>query len=529
MAKRRRAAANLAQKQSKQEPTRVRYDADETFDNSEDEFYAAKDKILLEEPPSKRQRRDDDDIHFSDEEVLRDESDTDEEDDYNWGSKAEYYNADVIETEADALEEEQEARRLQQKQLQGMTEADFGFDESQWKDQAAQAVKTEAVSDVLVDELGSAQRLKLLNARYPELEPLAADFEDLQEECEDLRLSYKAEANSVTSMKYRALSGYLGAISLYFVLLSEKQPGKEGRISAKPAIELRQHPIMDTLLRCKTLWDTVKVMQPLPEILPEPVVEEPVQVVIKEIFTKVKAPKPILQAEKLEEPVKAPKKQKVPKTELADLLALAVEAEDSDLGDEQALTAQEAAEKARKKKSLRFYTSQMTQKSNKRGAASREAGGDDDVPRKERIRDRQARLQQEAERRGREAPDEHERLDDATGVDNASDPDQYYQEIATKSKQKKLKPDNPVAQEALEEEGTDGKRGITYAIAKNKGLMPRRKKEVRNPRVKKRMKFNEKQKKLGSVRPVWKGGEGRGGYRGELTGIKANVVKSVKL
>jgi len=36
-------------------------------------------------------------------------------------------------------------------------------------------------------------------------------------------------------------------------------------------------------------------------------------------------------------------------------------------------------------------------------------------------------------------------------------------------------------------------------------------------------------KKLGSVRQVYKGGEGRGGYGGELTGIKTNVVKSIKL
>ena len=77
--------------------------------------------------------------------------------------------------------------------------------------------------------------------------------------------------------------------------------------------------------------------------------------------------------------------------------------------------------------------------------------------------------------------------------------------------------------------GPDGKRAITYAIEKNKGLTPHRKKDVRNPRVKKRKKFEEKKKKLGSVRAVYKGGEGRGGYGGEMTGIKKGLVKSTKL
>jgi U3 small nucleolar RNA-associated protein 3 len=41
--------------------------------------------------------------------------------------------------------------------------------------------------------------------------------------------------------------------------------------------------------------------------------------------------------------------------------------------------------------------------------------------------------------------------------------------------------------------------------------------------------FEEKKKKLASTRAVFKGGEERGGYGGEKTGIKTGLVKSVKL
>src|SRR5438552_1271212 len=62
-----------------------------------------------------------------------DDEEEEEEEAGGWGSyKRDYYDADMMETEADAVEEEQEARRLQQKALSKMTEADYGFDEDDW-------------------------------------------------------------------------------------------------------------------------------------------------------------------------------------------------------------------------------------------------------------------------------------------------------------------------------------------------------------------------------------------------------------
>ena len=138
--------------------------------------------------------------------------------------------------------------------------------------------------------------------------------------------------------------------------------------------------------------------------------------------------------------------------------------------------------------------------------------------------------------------EDYEMADKLRGAEgqSGSDDDDYYDMVAARNKQRK---DDKKARadahaeaarqggevEMQEKIGPDGKRAITYQIEKNKGLAPKRSKDARNPRVKKRMKYAEKQKKLKSVKAVYKGGEGKGGYQGELSGIKSNLVKSVKL
>ncbi|XP_076274642.1 UTP3 small subunit processome component Sas10 [Rhynchophorus ferrugineus] len=72
-----------------------------------------------------------------------------------------------------------------------------------------------------------------------------------------------------------------------------------------------------------------------------------------------------------------------------------------------------------------------------------------------------------------------------------------------------------------------GKRGITYQIAKNKGLTPNRKKEYRNPRVKHKLKFRKALiRRKGAVREPRKE---LTRYGGEISGIKASVSKSIKI
>ncbi|KAJ5166788.1 uncharacterized protein N7482_005569 [Penicillium canariense] len=619
MGKKRKAGGRPAQKEDA--PMRTKFSIEERFEDSEDEFQAGRDQVLLEEAPEAKRRRrvaeDEELLQPSDEEILGydsvdedddeldDEEDNNEDDDEDdmgkpkkgrgaesdedeegiaaWGSsKKDLYNADQIETEIDALEEEQEAKRLQQKQLQAMNEADFGFDESEWMetgkgadDEAEDAgVVTEVLPQVeITEDMDDDEKRRILSSRYPEFEPLAKEFANLEPVYKDLQTAASKASSTlneasndpqpapVAVVKLRALSTYLGTISLYFMLLASSSDGTDN-----------------------PLWEMVKDLE-VPEIIEA--VHKPVKTAKTESTKTEKQPK------KIKEVKEAPQKNKLSRAEraaetarveaearraerlrqteadLADLDDLVTaptqkrkvkktktsskDEDESDFGDENALTAREAEEKAKQKRSLRFYTSQLAQKSNKRHNAGRDAGGDADIPHRERLKDRQARLNAEAEKRGRQRPDvgqelggdsdeeDHRVRKELRKGDNqsGSDEDEYYDMVAARSKQRK--DDKQARAEAhaaaareggyvqvQEAVGADGKRAITYQIEKNKGLTPKRNKDVRNPRVKKRKKYEEKKKKLGSIRQIYKGGEGRGGYGGELTGIKKNLVKSVK-
>lgn len=70
------------------------------------------------------------------------------------------------------------------------------------------------------------------------------------------------------------------------------------------------------------------------------------------------------------------------------------------------------------------------------------------------------------------------------------------------------------------------RRNITYEMAKNKGLTAQKKKELRNPRVKHRMKYDKaKKRRKGQVREPRKE---LSKYSGEATGIKSGLVRSIK-
>ncbi|KAL9109429.1 MAG: hypothetical protein Q9227_005937 [Pyrenula ochraceoflavens] len=630
-------------------PPQTRFNLNERFDDSEDEFLAGADRVLLNEGPDAKRRREalepsDEEILGYDSEAPSDAGDTDDLDDEadasgadgqapetlfdvssgeedepvdnlrDWGTTRDsYYNADAIETEADALEEEAEAKRIQQKRLQDVTERDFEFDGNDWTETypdmnaevRGKGIVREKLPDLVVtDGMNDQEKLKILKGRYPEFEPLTKDFVDLQTMLGELVEAVKAarttmqssvspgqgdefeerRAFSVAVTKWRALSAYLASIAVYLTILtSAASKGHSATGLAMAPRELHNHSIIDYVFKSRKLWEKVKD-------IPTPIVESPRKEEVLNADGNLTGEAPLAHEDgqpqskkrKMTKSQKAAAAAKVAaekaqaermakaEADLAELSSLLKPREraaplpekalgqESDFGDEAPLTASEAAEKARRKKSLRFYTSQIAQKANKRGSKSRDAGGDTDLPYKERIIDRRERLNREAEKRGREG-DVATGLDTQPDEDNEDDQDRIASELrnaaheddqdvfdfmtANKARKEAQKASRSAAYAEAEREALkfgarvhkaekvdeDGRRGISYQIQKNKGLTPKRTKEVRNPRVKKRKQFSSSLRKLGSIRPIYKGGEGRGGYGGELTGINRNVVKSVKL
>jgi U3 small nucleolar RNA-associated protein 3 len=507
-----------------------------------------------------------------------------EEEEEGWGtSKKDYYNNDAIETEMDAREEEEEARRLQQKKLQNMTDADFGFDESEWLDTVKDDhedgdVVTEVLKEIeITPKMSQEERLRLLQTRYPEFEFLANDFLQLEPVLQDLQEQAAGEKTlkgqtSVTTLKCRALAAYTSSLSMYFALLTSPARSSPEKPHALDAAELRDHPIMDSLLKCRSVWTKVKDLKaPAPAaVLSESESDDDVEMVSIAINDAPQETR-VQKQNKSKSSTSTAKANRLlaAESDLASLSSLMpqrglktsgraskapqhVDSDSaSDFGEAEALTARGAAEKAQRKKSLRFYTSQIAQKTNRRAIAGRDAGGDEDLPYRERFRDRQMRLNAEAERRGKKM-DEYGRGNAALGGSEdegdeglakqvRGDEDEYYDMIAQTGKEKKrvkeekgelikkAKAENKMVRIVEGEVGGDGKRAIGYVIEKNKGLAPKRKKEVRNPRLKKRMKYEQQKKKLASMKATYKGGEERGGYGGEKTGIKTGLVKSIKL
>lgn len=596
--------------------------------NSEDEYFLQRDKIMLDDDhTSKRIKKDDADFELSDEEILAADDSPSDSDNYDdniihrggpkpgnlspdnnaddahqdeepdsgwWGShKTEYYDADKIETEADALEEEAEAKRLQKKRLDKMIDQDFVLDGGEWlAGAAAEEEQGETVTEVLRDvevndTMGPAERNSLLASSYPEFGFLVDEFQQLHPLLASLKAGALGSSGTMLDkVKYWILGCYVAALASYFAIFTSPARDSPPQRKSLPPSELREHEVMETLVRCRNAWNKARTIKPLsrpgqkhaqldggaittaslaknpPDNLSDKANKDPKTTAsLTSKLSKrnklnkslgAKSPSKLNKAvensiaELYNLPISGVKSAGQPKSQ-PETQPMAEPDDGSDFGEEEILDARAAVDKAARKKSLKFYTSQIVQKANRRAGAGRDAGGDTDIPYRERLRDRQARLVAQAEKRGKRGSKHGADLDDgsdddkdaATAKEVRNDEDDYYNLVAQSAKARR---DDKAARYAAyatagkadrvvehQDVGDDGKRKITYAIEKNKGLAPKRSKDVRNPRVRRRKQYDAKQKKLRSMKPTWKGGEPKGGYQGELSGINTAVIKSVKL
>jgi U3 small nucleolar RNA-associated protein 3 len=226
----------------------------------------------------------------------------------------------------------------------------------------------------------------------------------------------------------------------------------------------------------------------------------------------------------------------------------------------------DAADKAARKRTLRFHTAKIeSSRMRRQGARESAAGGDDDLPYRERERERKKGKDAKRGMGGEDLNDVEpvmaDHLMDGDGGEDGHEDEEgadgYYELVQRRSREnkEKKKADYEEAQAAARygpyslfnlpiivphalylyssvldvDDVSTGPRSLTRAILANKGLTPRRAKSVRNPRVKKRERFEKAKRKVSSQKAIYKGGIGDvSKYAGEKSGI-SKVIKSVKL
>jgi U3 small nucleolar RNA-associated protein 3 len=163
-------------------------------------------------------------------------------------------------------------------------------------------------------------------------------------------------------------------------------------------------------------------------------------------------------------------------------------------------------------------------------AAARRAprSGDADLPRREPLTERRARMDG-VRARAAATLDDDGTDDDHAAIQRVED--EFYQasKAAASSKRQRRQETYKTSDllPPVDDPSVRGARRINTAIEKNRGLTPHRRKDMKNPRKKHRVKFAEATvRRKGQVQGV-REHEGMG-YGGEATGIKSRVSKSVK-
>ncbi|KAG2216497.1 hypothetical protein INT45_006842 [Circinella minor] len=514
----------------------------------------------------------------------------DEDEDLTWGrSKKMYYDADEGEDLDEMREEEEEALKIQKQRLATMDEADFMDDT--WVTGAGQSTDVDKqlvddvnkeLNDITFDvsktvakrrkNLPTAEKLKILQNESPELLDLLNEFKEKTDSVNDLDIVLeRIQSKNATEekpakflrFKHQLLLNYLTNVSFYLVLKASGVPDIQNHPVIHALVELRSTLENTEQVEIKLRPEINKFMDQLDQSLTNKSVtnkeeeEEEEELLLLSTTNKKKSNKKSVSFQsQLDQQQEEEEEETVPQfsddddeeeEEEEQLTAFDIEEEFKslkkankkrkrtnnvdDFGELEALDELDMQDKLARKRSIRDYVTKIDAKQAKLQAKYQ---GDFDIP----YKDRQAK----AEKKGVPQPkDTSADLDDEdyddneliNEINNDTKKDDYYSEIVESKKAlKEAKKAEAEANRAPLVEGPwqveEGeKRLASYRILKNRGLTPRRKKENRNSRVKHKNKYADKLKKLSSVRAVVKPLQGT--YGGETTGIKSNVVKSVRL
>ncbi|KAI8098147.1 Sas10 C-terminal domain-containing protein [Gilbertella persicaria] len=548
---------------------------DDIEHDSEDEFHEDREKILLNNNQESEQDESDREIYGlegldSEEELSEDEiigkQEEEETEDKTWGtSKNVYYDADEGDDLDEMREEEEEALRIQKEQLSNMDEADFvddalaGWGVGANEDAEADKKLVEDVSKELEDisfdtikvekrrkNLPIAEKLKLIQNESPELIDLLDEFKEksstvkaLRSIVEQVQSSPKREQDLAQFIlfKYQTYMNYLTNISFYFAL------------KASESNDVRDHPVIQALVNLRQTLEKLETLDEKLKLDTEAFInslDQPEQGIASKEKIK-KTPKKTVVTndsdvsdEELEEEQEEEESAQDILNEIEDIeqefkslkkLAKKRKRVSDDFGELDALDELDMEDKIAKKKSLRDYVVKIdaTQAKNKN-----KYQGDVDLPYRERNKRERKGVAQPQDNSADLDNDDWDQDDTAAAnAVNHGEEDDYYANIAAdkkatkQAKQEEYEASRPAIESRDIEVEEGQKRLASYKILKNKGLTPHRKKENRNARVKHRNKYAKQMKKLSSTRAVFKGQTS--GYGGEMSGVKTNIVKSVKL
>ncbi|KAK4521214.1 vesicular-fusion protein S17 [Mucor velutinosus] len=561
---------------------------DDIEHDSEDDFHDDREKVLLNQDQASDEEQSDREIYgldgldsedeLSDDDITGKNEEEEEIDDKTWGtSKKAYYDADEGSDIDEMREEEEEALRIQKEQLANMDEADFvddalagwglGNDEDADADKKLVEDVSKELEDISFDvmkvekrrkNLPVAEKIKIIQNESPELIDLLDEFKDKVEIVNTLKplvekiQSKKKEQDAAAQFlffKYQTLMNYMTNISFYFAL------------KASEANDVREHPVIQALFKLRQTLEKLESLEKKlesdieafiagldQEDKPTTIAKQPKQK--KTSSKKSKASAAMAHESEAESELESDQQDESEneqdilneiqdiEQEFKSLKKLAKKrkraAASDDFGELDALDELDMEDKIAKKKSIRDYVAKIDSKQAKNASKYQ---GDVDLPYRDRVKQ---------ERKGVAQPqDTSADLDNAdwdeddTAAANevrygkADSDDEYYADVvANKDAIKRAKKESyeaeraPIESRDIEvEEGH--KRLASYKMLKNKGLTPHRKKENRNARVKHRNKYAKQMKKLSSTRAVVKAQTA--GYGGEMSGVKTNVIKSVKL